>query len=45
MDSSLYVGAVSSSELHGGDIAYYVGFVVAAIVYASLCPKPRARVG
>jgi nucleobase:cation symporter-1, NCS1 family len=39
MDSSLYVGAVSSADLHGGDIAYYVGFLVAAIVYAVLRPN------
>jgi NCS1 family nucleobase:cation symporter-1 len=33
MDSSLYVGAVSSGPLKGGDIAYIVGCLFAGIIY------------
>ncbi len=32
MDSSLYKGPVASA-LHGADIAYYVGMVVAGLLY------------
>jgi nucleobase:cation symporter-1, NCS1 family len=35
MDTSIYVGPVSKGPLHGGDLAYFVGFVVAAIVYGA----------
>lgn len=34
MDTSLYVGPASSGWLHGGDIAFPVGFVVGGGVYA-----------
>jgi len=33
MDTTLFVGPASSSWLHGGDIAFYVGFVVGGLVY------------
>jgi NCS1 family nucleobase:cation symporter-1 len=36
MDTSLYVGPVSSGPLHGGDIALAVGFVVGGAVYGAL---------
>ena len=36
MDTTLYVGPVSSAVLHGGDIALAVGFVVGGAVYAAL---------
>jgi NCS1 family nucleobase:cation symporter-1 len=36
MDSSLYVGPIASGPLHGGDIAYIVGFFVAGLVYLGL---------
>lgn len=36
MDASIFVGSVSAGPLHGGDIAYEVGFVVAGIVYIVL---------
>src|SRR5258708_23712781 len=36
MDTSLYVGYASSHWLQGGDIAFAVGFVVAAIVYSGV---------
>ena len=36
MDTSLYVGSVSANVLHGGDLAYLVGFVVGGVVYAVL---------
>jgi len=35
MDTSLYVGPVAA-RLHGADVSFYVGFVVAAAVYAPL---------
>jgi hypothetical protein len=35
MDTSLYVGPVAN-RLHGADLSFYVGFVVAAAVYAPL---------
>jgi NCS1 family nucleobase:cation symporter-1 len=35
MDTSIYVGPVASGALHGGDIAYYVGFLVAGLCYAA----------
>jgi NCS1 family nucleobase:cation symporter-1 len=36
MNTSLFVGPVSGGPLHGGDLAYEVGFVVAGIVYLGL---------
>ncbi len=33
MDTTLFVGPASSGWLHGGDIAFYVGFVVGGLVY------------
>lgn len=36
MDTTLYIGPLSKHWLHYGDIGYYVGFVVAAIVYVVL---------
>lgn len=36
MSTSLYVGPLASRVLHFGDIAYYVGFLVASIAYAAL---------
>jgi NCS1 family nucleobase:cation symporter-1 len=33
MDSSLYVGAIASGPLKGGDIAYVVGGIVAGLIY------------
>lgn len=33
MDTTLFVGPASSSWLHGGDIAFYVGFVAGGIAY------------
>lgn len=36
MDTTLYEGPASSSWLHGGDIAFYVGFVVGGAVYLLL---------
>ena len=36
MDTSLYVGPASSHLLHGGDIAFGVGFGVGLVVYAGL---------
>ncbi len=35
MNTTIYVGAVAKGPLHGGDLAYFVGFVVAAIVYGA----------
>ncbi|MEV6703571.1 hypothetical protein AB0M68_41755, partial [Streptomyces sp. NPDC051453] len=35
MDSGLYVGPVAKA-LHGADLAYYVAFVAALVVYAPL---------
>lgn len=34
MDTTLFVGPASSGWLHGGDIAFYVGFVVGGAAYA-----------
>ncbi|HLW45049.1 MAG TPA: hypothetical protein VKR78_02455, partial [Acidimicrobiales bacterium] len=36
MDTTLFVGPASSGWLHGGDIAFYVGFVVGGLVYAAI---------
>jgi NCS1 family nucleobase:cation symporter-1 len=36
MNTSLYVGSVTSRWLHGGDLAFPVGFVVGGAVYALL---------
>jgi len=33
MDTTLFEGPVSADWLHGGDIAFYVGFVVAGAIY------------
>ena len=33
MDSTLYQGPIAMGPLHGGDIALYVGFIAAGIVY------------
>ncbi|MFI2841475.1 purine-cytosine permease family protein [Mycolicibacterium sp. PDY-3] len=42
MNTTLYVGPVAAGPLHGGDIAYYVGFVVAAAAYYIL-RKPSQK--
>jgi len=42
MDSSLYVGAVSSGPLKGGDIAYIVGCLFAGIVYFVLAKVTKS---
>ncbi len=34
MDTTLFEGPASSSWLHGGDIAFLVGFVVGGLAYA-----------
>ncbi len=34
MSADLYVGPIAEGPLHYGDMAYYVGFIVAASVYA-----------
>jgi NCS1 family nucleobase:cation symporter-1 len=39
MNTSIYVGPAVSGPLHGGDIAYYVGFLVAGLVYYPLRKK------
>jgi NCS1 family nucleobase:cation symporter-1 len=36
MDSSIYVGPVSSGPLKGGDIAYIVGGILASLIYVGL---------
>jgi nucleobase:cation symporter-1, NCS1 family len=36
MDTTLFVGPVSAKLLHGGDVAYFVGFAVAGLLYAGL---------
>jgi NCS1 family nucleobase:cation symporter-1 len=41
MDASLYIGPVSRHLLHYGDIAYFVGFVVAGVVYSVLPRNPE----
>lgn len=41
MDTSLYVGPVAAA-LHGADLAYYVAFVAALVVYAPLRLRRRA---
>ena len=43
MDATLFIGPVSRHVLHFGDIAYFVGFAVAAIVYLVL-PRERTEV-
>jgi nucleobase:cation symporter-1, NCS1 family len=43
MDATIFVGSVSSGPLHGGDLAYEVGFVVAGIVYLALRSLTRSR--
>jgi purine-cytosine permease-like protein len=42
MDSSLYVGAVASGPLQGGDIAYIVGGILAGLVYWILAKLTRS---
>ncbi|MDA8291780.1 MAG: cytosine permease [Actinomycetota bacterium] len=36
MDTSLFVGPASSGLLYGGDLAFYVGFVVGGVVYFAI---------
>lgn len=36
MNTDLYVGSITANYLHGADIAYFVGFFVAAVVYLLL---------
>jgi NCS1 family nucleobase:cation symporter-1 len=43
MDATIFVGPVSEGPLHGGDLAYEVGFVAAGIVYLGLRMFTRAR--
>jgi NCS1 family nucleobase:cation symporter-1 len=43
MDATLFIGPVSRHVLHFGDIAYFVGFVVAGLVYLVL-PRERSEV-
>ena len=45
MDSTLYQGPIAMGPLHGGDIALYVGFVVAAGVYwvGSILGSPKGE--
>jgi nucleobase:cation symporter-1, NCS1 family len=42
MDSSVYVGAVASGPLHGGDIAYFVGGILGAVIYYALAKFTRS---
>ncbi|MBO0874947.1 MAG: cytosine permease, partial [Pseudonocardia sp.] len=42
MDTALWVGPVAAA-LHGADLAYYMGFGVSAVVYATLLPLARAE--
>jgi len=35
MNTGLFIGPVANA-LHGADLSFYVGFVVAAIVYSAL---------
>jgi NCS1 family nucleobase:cation symporter-1 len=44
MDTSLYVGPVAQ-WLHGADIAYFVGFIVTAALYAPLRLRGRGPAG
>ncbi len=41
MNTTLYVGPAAAGPLHGGDIAYYVGFVVGAGAYYVLQKATR----
>jgi NCS1 family nucleobase:cation symporter-1 len=36
MNTSIYFGPIAKGPLHGGDIAYYVGFLVGGIAYLGL---------
>jgi len=36
MDTTLFVGPVAADLLHGGDLAYFVGFAVSGVLYAVL---------
>jgi nucleobase:cation symporter-1, NCS1 family len=36
MNTTLFVGPVASGLLHGGDLAYFVGFAVGGLAYAGL---------
>jgi NCS1 family nucleobase:cation symporter-1 len=42
MDSSLFVGSVASGPLKGGDIAYFVGGIVAGIIYWVLAKATKS---
>jgi NCS1 family nucleobase:cation symporter-1 len=42
MDSSLYVGSIASGPLKGGDIAYVVGGILAAIIYFILAKATKS---
>ena len=42
MNTTIFVGWVPANVLHGGDIAYLVGFVVAGAVYLILAQDVRA---
>ena len=44
MNTSVYTGPVAAAA-HGADLAYYVGFVVSAAVYAGLRSLPAVRGG
>lgn len=44
MNTTLFVGPVAAHLLHGGDLAYYVGFAVAGLIYAGLS-RAEARRG
>src|SRR5207237_9776609 len=43
MNTSIFVGWVPANLLHGGDIAYLVGFVVAGAVYLALAQGVRQQ--
>jgi NCS1 family nucleobase:cation symporter-1 len=42
MDSSLFVGSVASGPLKGGDIAYFVGGVLAGLIYWGLAKVTKS---
>jgi NCS1 family nucleobase:cation symporter-1 len=42
MDSSLFVGPIASGPLRGGDIAYFVGGILAAVIYYVLAKVTRS---
>ena len=43
MNTSIFVGWVPANVLHGGDVAYLVGFVVAGAVYLALAQGVRQQ--